>query len=515
MFNNILNKAFIRPELKHLSGKYYSNMLLLVLILVFSMSCLGIGKSIMTYMSKKMESPFISYIYVNVPSGYDVSLDSATVNATFRTAVQSEYDDYKQYFSILSEPKADYRTIKSCKVVSSNEVVKTKQALIKRTESDDPLISFMKTKGILPNKFSFTPNYPGEIGCVVKESYLKELGYEDLNEASYLQVLQSNKEYGDFYNPIPIKYIVSSLPDGIDILMGNGAFNICEDWRGIHPQLCCVPEQNIKGVVIPSEKNNHKDFVFIPASSNVKPPTFSSIPTYISRFKPFVAGDIYPLKEDPNYFMDNKLNNDLIFIYDYYELSSLAGKPDEISKEIYSVKFNPEDLTKVADFNSFLTDYFGLKIDMRVIEDKNNFNTMNKITQILSYSLILLSILSIVVFKTSLFTTHISQNRKNLGTLKAFGIANNEVIKIYSYICMFMIIVSFALAFVISRLIGGTIVILLSEWFGIAELNDISYRSYPFLELVTYFIILPLVMVIFKLFKSLNDTTPGDLIYDR
>ena len=97
---------------------------------------------------------------------------------------------------------------------------------------------------------------------------------------------------------------------------------------------------------------------------------------------------------------------------------------DSSTREVFAFKFMPNQLQKATEFSVFLDERLNLDVNMRVIENKNNFNTMNNLVQILSYSLIFFSILSLIVFKTSLFANHISRNIKNLGTLKAFGMAN-------------------------------------------------------------------------------------------
>ena len=130
MINKNIYKSLMKPELKHLSGSYYSNFTLLFLIMLFSISSLGLGDSIMNYMSKKMESPFISYIYVSIPNRNKINLNDELMNEQFHSWIGNSDYDYKSYFSIASSPFPEYRSIVSFKHHNSNN---TSNALVKLT----------------------------------------------------------------------------------------------------------------------------------------------------------------------------------------------------------------------------------------------------------------------------------------------------------------------------------------------------------------------------------------------
>ena len=511
----------MKPELKHLSGSYYSNFTLLFLIMLFSISSLGLGDSIMNYMSKKMESPFISYIYVSIPNRNKINLNDELMNEQFHSWIGNSDYDYKSYFSIASSPFPEYRSIVSFKHHNSNN---TSNALVKLTSLDDPILEFMINKGLIPSNLTWNSNSVGEIGCIVTKGFLeKDLKYFDAENSSpeFLLLKQIDASHGDFYNPIPIRCIVDQLPDGIDVLMGNGAYNISEN-TVIHQSLCCDNQLiiNSEGDTLQKPtKNIHKDYVYIPAGNSTPPPTWTKKPWTMDRFKSRTnsAGNIFPLNEDSSYYELNKDNDELIFIYDYYTGlgNELVAEADSSTREVFAFKFMPNQLQKATEFSVFLDERLNLDVNMRVIENKNNFNTMNNLVQILSYSLIFFSILSLIVFKTSLFANHISRNIKNLGTLKAFGMANKEIILIYSSICICIIAASFISALLVSELIGNYLIDYIANWFGIVERTKLSYNSVNVFYLLFYFVITPIIIVFLKLNNILRNTTPGNLIYER
>ena len=152
---------------------------------------------------------------------------------------------------------------------------------------------------------------------------------------------------------------------------------------------------------------------------------------------------------------------------------------------------------------------------MNTIEEKNNFDLFNKVANLLSFSLIIFSVFSMVLFITNLIVSHISKNRKNLGTLKAFGMSNNNVIYVYSSISVIIILIAFLVSFLISSAVGNLIVESVAGNFNIKNPQELSYETYSFAELLLFFVITPLIFVVLKLLSSLHGSTPGDLIYER
>ena len=156
-----------------------------------------------------------------------------------------------------------------------------------------------------------------------------------------------------------------------------------------------------------------------------------------------------------------------------------------------------------------------LEIDMRIIESKKNFDLFKKLADLLSFALIAFSILSLVLYITNLIVSHISKNKKNLGTLKAFGLSNNNIILIYSSISIVLIAISFVLSMIISELAGNTLIKLIANCFKIGDASSLSYVSYPIHWLAAFFIVLPAIAIYLKLWWQLRKSTPGDLIYGR
>jgi ABC-type antimicrobial peptide transport system permease subunit len=205
-------------------------------------------------------------------------------------------------------------------------------------------------------------------------------------------------------------------------------------------------------------------------------------------------------------------------IFDFYSQS--IGRTDGLDPEQYVFQFQQDKLMMIEELNAFLKeetleDGKRLEIDMRIIESKKNFDLFKKLGDLLSIALIAFSILSLVLYITNLIISHISKNKKSLGTLKAFGLSNNSIIFIYSTISITMVSISFIFGLFISKLTGTFLIRFVGSCFEIGDVNTLSYVSYPIYWLATFFIVLPSIAIYCKLWFQLRKSTPGDLIYER
>ena len=72
-------------------------------------------------------------------------------------------------------------------------------------------------------------------------------------------------------------------------------------------------------------------------------------------------------------------------------------------------------------------------------------------------ALIAFSIISIVFFVINLLLAHINKNKRNLGTLKAFGLPNKNIVLLYSSITFVLVFSSCVIAFLLSSIFGQII----------------------------------------------------------
>ena len=110
---------------------------------------------------------------------------------------------------------------------------------------------------------------------------------------------------------------------------------------------------------------------------------------------------------------------------------------------------------------------------------------------------------------------HIDSNKKNLGTLKAFGLSNFTIVGIYSFISITMIVISLMVAFLVSFFLGQNIMDFLTNILNLDNLSEMKFLSEEINDLFLIFIAIPTFILVLMIYNKLNGQTPGDLIYER
>ena len=500
MLNKSFVKLFFKPQFKFLAGKNFSNLIVLVLILTISMLSIGLGNGVVKYMKTKMESVYVSIIEVVVPSKHThIKLDDSTIGKFHQ---KNHASDYKEYYHIKDEPSPNF--VNYFLVSKPNGVAM--QAKCQLALNTDPYIKQMNGEpGLLNHNVKFTSDR--ELGCIVSKECLEKLGYKT-ESVSFLSLCG---KIGDTKHefPIPVRAIAAKMPNKIDILLGKAAYNLINN--------------ELKFQEIAKDTTAANILIFLPKKTTVNNNLIKMTNEVRTYFDPHIQGELFkwsPKSSITNYNeILNSLNQDttegMFYFKKHCSVVNLDDDIDHITKENYAIKFDPTNMDMVEDFSVFLKQNWPLEVDKRVIEEKKNFDLFNKVAKLLSFALIVFSVFSMVLFITNLFLSHISKNRKNLGTLKAFGMSNNDVISVYSSISIMIVLFAFLAGYLISHTIGGVIVEYVASSFEISNPKDLSYDNYSFAQLFVFFVITPLIFVILKLFSSLHGTTPGDLIYER
>ncbi|PCJ82006.1 MAG: hypothetical protein COA49_03325 [Bacteroidetes bacterium] len=467
------------PEFKSITGSKFKNLIALTLIIFISIIAIGLGNSATLYLKKKMDNPFIKFLNVTIDysNKIDVNiLDSINLKTHYGystiepvkfnrlTMVSPTHGEFEVTVRLIRESSVFYNFIKT-----------------------DPEIS--KTEMYLEDE---------KFGCIVTEEFLTEMGYS-LGNVSFIYYL--NYRTSDTI-PIQISGIVSQLPDYADMLISKEFFNaISEDGRldvnsGFH--------------------NGYLQF-YIPNVNKIPKDLMSSGYSIIGDYNLVTSSGIIIEKKGSfnGVEISNLANNypGAIRLYDYAKnptsiTDEYVNKPDHIS-------FSFNHLDSISSFSKYLDHTFGLKVDMNTIESKKNFDFFNKLSNLLSLSLIFFSIFSIFIFTTHLIINHLDNNKLSLGTLKAFGLANKTVIAIYVFISIIIVSIAFIIAHLLSFFLGGMILDFLISVANIGVDQNIIYTNVQLPWLIVSFILIPIISVYYRLWRRLRNSTPGDLIYGR
>lgn len=181
-----------------------------------------------------------------------------------------------------------------------------------------------------------------------------------------------------------------------------------------------------------------------------------------------------------------------------------------------SIKFNNTD--SASSFQNYMSDKYGLNIDIAQIKAWENYNFIAKITWILSLILVLFSVLIICMFISNVLSKHLEKIQMNIGTFKAFGISKQVLMKIYIVMIYCYLSVALIISLIISWVFGsikGVRGILLVFNLKL-EKGQSYFNLFDWWTLIAIIIIMLNILIVLywsanKIFKK----SPGDLIYNR
>jgi hypothetical protein len=187
-------------------------------------------------------------------------------------------------------------------------------------------------------------------------------------------------------------------------------------------------------------------------------------------------------------------------LYDRCAISSTTG--------YHYIAFNFNRLNHLRSFQQDLKSQFGLSIDMRQIEDKENFALVSRLTSVILMVLLTFSIFSIVLFITNLLRNHLSKMQQNLGTFKAFGLSTSFLVRIYAKIVLAMLL--------LSMLISLGCVLILD---GIESLWMREHSRFDIFNIWLVGIVIVIILITIWFVRrgahAILKNTAGDLIYSR
>lgn len=490
---NDINKVLFKPELKSLAGgKSWSTLGFLVFIYSVALFSLGAGDQIQQYLKKQMEDPFVEGVSVLVPK---TDCSSKTLKE-----VLLDNDTFKSKYAIQNA-RLFHRAYA---IVQGKDGRKT-LAVGSYDGSSHPLWEMLQSKPelFLTPYSQCQPFSPlTRCGVILSEKALKGLGYD----ASKLDELPATVDWFndssiDIPAKLPILAIVESLPHDIDVAIQDetwGYLSSGVDGDYTEAKTWFVSEKDINGI------------------NGVKSLVSADLPTG-TLFSGVNLGEGMAQVKNIGVQMNVLSVND----------SSYARLLQ--SKYAEHIHFSLGDLAKVrALAEDLLSDkpYYGcadqdnnssktLEINLTDIESKENLHVFNSFANLLSYALVLISLILIVNYTGAVLRLHINKNKRNLGTLTAFGYPNKTIISLYLRITATILGGSFLISYLLVWPLGFFGFKAFLGVFGLSDaLSDVSFAHIPIYYSLPLFVLLPLAVVAWRIQGQLK-ATPGDLVYDR
>ncbi len=511
-------KLFVKREGKVVLGKRYSSLWLLSGVLTATFLAIAFSNASLDYLSYKMNDPFINWVDIqnnggdNDFYGFEQFLKDDASQEEYHFG---GYQTDKYYFNSFFNSKDDAFGLK-CRYFAEIDT-----PLVQAILSDDNVISGCKAVDSV-----LVSNSYGVI--ITHEALYNKLGYEkEIPPYVYFQAYCDPEAESDFHVeifnehfakiPVPVLAVVKRLPTNMDII---GTKYFYEQWQGYAFNLYESSYASSVVYYLPEKMNVEKFQKEIEniASGLTANPVYT-LEKSMPRMTGFEGGNFVGLyydcyDDEVDYeetrniheaVMEKYGKDGIIRIYEYLEKYPFEDYDDYIS-----VHFT--DLDNIGAFQERAKEDFKIDIEMSQINAKENFNEVSIMANILSWTMIIFAIICIILFIVNLLQSYFQKVKRNLGTFKAFGISNYELISVYVLIMMAMILVSIVLSFFATWLIQGILPLLgLVKEGTFGYLSLISGKTFGAILII----IVASVFTVYTVMKKLLKATPGDLIYDR
>ena len=523
-------KLFLLREGKVVLGRYYSNIWLLTAVLTATFFAIAFSNGSLTFLSEKMRDPFINW----------VDLKNEGQNKEFRELEAALYDDELQeryhYQGIETGYQFGYpfydKTMDDVHIyLRGRYFSQMNSPLIEAILSPDNVVGGWAVPSVadIPET---------TIGIIITSKALGRLGYDEAPAyIDYYAESSGAEEKGiTVYNgyaraPIPVLGVVKRLPGNVDIISSTRfykhsyansilPFNLNKEQYG-HSLQYFVPVDVDKDAFISDMKAAllaHTDVPFNISDEDDPTAQYSFKDhvirngedfhaSYISIFVPDTLQVAYEdIRGAHNEIMAKYAVRDVHRYYPY-EFND-NGRDDETGAYL-SVHFR--DLNEIKAFQNFVNGY-GIEIEMTQINAKENFNSVSLLAGVLSWAMIAFAIICILLFLINLLQSYFQKVKKNIGTFKAFGISNGELISVYMIIMSILVILSIVIAFCMVYAFQCILP-------GLGIVKDGCYNYLSLLCSQAGYSILIIVvsslLTVLLLMKRMLKSSPGDLIYDR
>ncbi len=508
-------------------GRNAVNLWLLVAVLMATFFSIAFSAGSMAYLDDKMNDPYTFWLNVyrespdkNLKKIADgLEKDSLPQHFFFdgvQTQIATSLDmvdlnNGEQLFKIQHYEDMGSDLIE--KVLSEENVIKIGGHLI---TIDYDSIS-QRSMGVIMTldaiqRMGYTrDNIPSFVDCRVPSKEADTLGIRVLNDG-YLRA------------PIPLLAVVRRLPMNKDMLASKYLFIQYND--NYDPEPFNLSKENYARNLyffVPEEIKDFDDGALQCIPDSLRQNTAAVISTenrIAERLRSWKKGTIKTVYPDgrPPLSIINEIEKRIlqrygqvgvVRVYDYDESLKEFDRELGIDNGL-SIHFTKLD--SISAFERYMKDNWQLQIEMTQVNAKENFNAVSIMATILSAAMIIFSIICIVIFLTNMLQSYFQKVRRNLGTFRAFGMSNHELIRVYVIIIISIIMVALIIALTITWFTERILQLL-------CIMKDGTYSWLILWNSITLWaiiiIIVATILTVLLVMRHLLRQTPGNLIYDR
>lgn len=522
MLNEYL-RLLARRESKEVLGKKSANLWLLTAVLAATFISIAFSNGSMIYLDEKMNDPFTNWVDIkNNKTGGTARLVRDLDDEALRERFL--YDNVQQ--DHINSLIFQGRTGQDCYLeIRFFEHLQGK--IVEAVMNPDNLVGGARVPSEGLNDET--------VGVILSESALTRLGFSEDSIPAYVD----HKSYAvgpnvdpafvpgfrDGFAPValPVLGVVRRLPGNVDMIASTYLFKLRQDNSeggyqlsvGQHPEYLRSLVYYIPDAVADSD--------FTAAVAAAVPDSLAGAYRILdnpsAKLASWMPGRIKGVFFDERtvdvsaYYAASQAlaqhydDTDVKRLYDFARLkNNTLGQGNYIS-----VVFN--SLDSIRSFEAFAKgDAYRVQLEMAQVSSKENFNAVSVMANILSWAMIVFSMVCIIMFIVNMLQSYFQKVRRNLGTFKAFGISSGELIKVYVLIILAIIVAAIVIALGVAWLVQVFLPLM-----GVLKDGTFNYLSLWSVKTVVSVLVMIVatVVTVVAVMRKLLRRTPGDLIYDR
>jgi hypothetical protein len=353
---------------------------------------------------------------------------------------------------------------------------------------------------------------------IVTQAALKELGYDEVPAFIQLSLAYDSTSCnelgitdavnGSYPVAFPVKAVVKQLPGMVSFLFTN---RFLHDYSSSNETSWDITEEEYNQVLylvgadvdMRIIRTSIENMGYIVSQEPYRNTWDSELCCLMVESDSYEDEPAKRLTELANQYVN--LANGIFRIYNFQPITSYqTDRPTYLSVQI-------QNLENIRLFQAELYEQCGIKLEMSSIDQKSNFQFVQRMGTILSWCIIAIAVLFICFFIYFMLNTHFQRIEGNLGTFKAFGIQNKILYYIYINLLMRITIGAYFLAMGLGLLITSLINLFFTIESGYHYIDVLVWQNGVLFALA----LCASSIASWLVAKNKLRHTPGDLIYKR
>lgn len=514
-------KILLRREGREVLGKHWSNLWLLILMLVATFSSIAFSEGSMEYLRLKMEDPYTNWVSISKASDDNVNTNESF--NTFRDSLNLESNKRKYDYQDVLLSQYSHYTMMGCH--GRNDYLSARFF----ENLNTPLLKAILNETMGNCRVDSLKNET--MGFIITLGAAKRLGYDEEHLPAYINFMAYNagadslglKLEDKEYLPValPVLAVVNRLPNNAQMLSGSFLSEQLGNVSATDPfDFISHRKDYLRQLTFFVDYETRKAFEkFIP----------STIPDSLrTTLRIIEAGDYYESMRSwkPGTILMISIGDGNTPLQTFQEIANkvIAHFPDETqvcrvfrldtehttSPHGTSLSVVFKSLNHISEFEEFAKTH-GIQLELELVHSKQNFNAVTVMAGILSAAMVIFSIICIIMFIVNMLQSYFQKVKRNVGTFKAFGMNGEELIHVYVLLLITIVCIAVIIALGLTWGIQCLLPILNIHKNGTNYLSVWNMTTY----IAATVIIVSTVTTVIIVMTRLLSKTPGDLIYDR